>query len=124
MEYGQQPVAFNQSWHNMYYLVKAVAPETVMVWAPNTPQGYPYGQNGNAYTSLSAADQALLDTNQNGQLDAGDDPFGPYYPGDDVVDWIGLSVCALACLLVLLARSRSPRSRCRLQGYSVRHGEQ
>ncbi|GAA6009635.1 uncharacterized protein JCM10292_002221 [Rhodotorula paludigena] len=92
MEYGQQPVAFNQSWHNMYYLVKAVAPETIMVWAPNTPQGYPYGQTGTAYTSLSAADQALLDTNQNGVLDAGDDPFGPYYPGDDVVDWIGLSV--------------------------------
>ena len=46
------------------------------------------------FTTLSAADQTLLDTNNNGVLDAGDDAFSPYYPGDDVVDWIGLSICA------------------------------
>lgn len=94
MKYGMQPQAFNQSWHNMYTLVKSVAPETIMVWAPNTPQGYPYGQQGTQYNALSAVDKALLDTNNNGQLDAGDDALAPYYPGDDVVDWIGLSICA------------------------------
>lgn len=94
MKYGMQPQAFNQSWHNMYALVKSVAPETIMVWAPNTPQGYPYGQQGAQYNALSAVDKALLDTNNNGQLDAGDDALSPYYPGDDVVDWIGLSICA------------------------------
>ncbi|GAA5955194.1 hypothetical protein JCM8115_001879 [Rhodotorula mucilaginosa] len=92
MRYGQQPTAFLQSWQNMYTLVKSVAPETVIVWAPNTPQGYPYGQTGTAFTSLSSVDQALLDTNQNGVLDAGDDSLAPYYPGDDLVDWIGLSI--------------------------------
>ncbi|GAA6010200.1 hypothetical protein JCM10207_005663 [Rhodosporidiobolus poonsookiae] len=91
MEYGQQPTAFNQSWHQMYNLVKATAPETIMVWAPNTPQGYPYGQT-TQFQSASAADQALLDTNNNGELDADDDSLAPYYPGDDVVDWIGLSI--------------------------------
>ncbi|GAA5923770.1 uncharacterized protein JCM15063_003757 [Sporobolomyces koalae] len=91
MQYGQQPTAFLQSWTTMYNAVKAVAPETIMVWAPNTPQGYPYGQQQNFY-SLSAADQALLDTDKNGQLDAGDDALSPYYPGDDLVDWIGLSL--------------------------------
>ncbi|MBZ6370618.1 MAG: hypothetical protein LBE44_01600 [Microbacterium hominis] len=94
MRYGQQPTAFLQSWQNMYTLVKSVAPETVIVWAPNTPQGYPYGQTGTAFTSLSSVDQALLDTNQNGVLDAGDDSLAPYYPGDDLVDWIGLSICS------------------------------
>lgn len=96
MTYGQKPTEFLQSWQNMYTLVKSVAPETIMVWAPNTPQGYPYGQTGAAWTSLSATDQALLDTNGNGQLDAGDDSLAPYYPGDDLVDWIGLSICKSA----------------------------
>lgn len=91
MQYGQQPTAFRASWTQMYNSVKAVAPETIMVWAPNTPQNYPYGQTQD-FTTLSAADQTLLDTNNNGVLDAGDDAFSPYYPGDDVVDWIGLSI--------------------------------
>ncbi|BGP36250.1 hypothetical protein JCM10449v2_000148 [Rhodotorula kratochvilovae] len=91
MTYGFDPVGFLQSWTNMYTLIKAVAPETIMVWAPNTPQGYPYGQY-TTFSSLSAANQALLDTNGNGELDSGDDAFSPYYPGDDLVDWIGLSI--------------------------------
>lgn len=125
MKYGQQPTAFLQSWQNMYTLVKSVAPETVIVWAPNTPQGYPYGQTGTAFTSLSSVDQALLDTNQNGVLDAGDDSLAPYYPGDDLVDWIGLSICAFPF------RNLHPRWRGqadlvanrRLQGYPVRYSE-
>ncbi|GAA5846837.1 hypothetical protein JCM9279_004460 [Rhodotorula babjevae] len=92
MTYGFDPVGFLQSWTNMYTIIKAIAPETIMVWAPNTPQGYPYGQQYTAFQALSAANQALLDTNGNGELDAGDDAFSPYYPGDDLVDWIGLSI--------------------------------
>ncbi|GAA5882807.1 hypothetical protein JCM16303_002468 [Sporobolomyces ruberrimus] len=91
MQYGQQPTAFIESWTTMYNAVKAVAPQTIMVWAPNTPQGYPYGQQNNYY-SLSTADQTLLDTNRNGQLDAGDNALSPYYPGDNLVDWIGISI--------------------------------
>jgi beta-mannanase len=33
-----------------------------------------------------------LDTNGDGKVDSNDDPFSPYYPGDDWVDWVGLSV--------------------------------
>jgi hypothetical protein len=40
----------------------------------------------------SAADRAALDTNGDGQLTQADDPYAPYYPGDDFVDWIGLSL--------------------------------
>ncbi|SCV68337.1 BQ2448_458 [Microbotryum intermedium] len=87
--YGQQPTAFNQSWHQMYNAVKAIAPDTIMVWAPNTVQGYPYGQS---FATTSAADMALLDTNGDGAITAADDGFAPYYPGDAVVDWIGLSI--------------------------------
>ncbi|GAA5975084.1 hypothetical protein JCM11641_000025 [Rhodosporidiobolus odoratus] len=91
MPYGMQPTAFLASWKQLYNLVKTVAPETIMVWAPNTPQGYPYGQQ-TAFRSSSAEDQALLDTNNNGELDAGDDALAPYYPGDEWVDWVGLSI--------------------------------
>lgn len=122
MTYGQQPTAFLQSWQNMYTLVKSVAPDTVIIWAPNTPQGYPYGQTGAAFTTLSATDQALLDTNKNGVLDAGDDSLAPYYPGDDLVDWIGLSICASYPEMPrCVCRQLTFAARNRLQGYPVRH---
>ena len=41
---------------------------------------------------LSDEDLVLLDTNKNGRLDTGDDPYSPYYPGDDKVDWVGSSI--------------------------------
>ncbi|GAA5858385.1 hypothetical protein JCM8547_004673 [Rhodosporidiobolus lusitaniae] len=91
MTYGQQPTAFLTGWQNMYTTIRQIAPETILVWAPNTPQGYPYGQQ-TAFAALDAADQALLDTNNNGELDADDDAIAPYYPGDPYVDWIGLSI--------------------------------
>lgn len=86
--YGQLPVLFVQAWQAMYKGIKAIAPQTVVVWAPNLGSGYPFGQT----KDIAAEDMAVLDTNKNGQLDAGDDPYAPYYPGDDYVDWIGLSV--------------------------------
>ncbi|POW04706.1 hypothetical protein PSTT_10202 [Puccinia striiformis] len=87
-EYGQQPVAYVQAWQTMYKAVKSIAPATIIVWAPNLGHDYPYGQTAN----IDPTDMAVLDTNKNGELDKGDDPYTPYYPGDDYVDWIGISV--------------------------------
>lgn len=128
--YGQQPTAFNQSWHLMWNTISAIAPGTIFVWAPNTPQGsvhfisvtmrggriyelnnvalrcrfslicrYPYGET---LAGLSRADVALLDTNADGQLSAADNALDPYYPGDAVVDWIGLSLCTSSTFLDFL----------------------
>jgi hypothetical protein len=33
-----------------------------------------------------------LDTNSNGQVDAEDDPFTPFWPGSEYVDWVALSL--------------------------------
>lgn len=118
--YGMQPTAFNVSWHIMYNAVKAIAPATIMVWAPNTPQGcvpprpipqtpgltlrhdrYPYGQSFTAQNT-SPADQILLDTDGNGVLSSADNSLDPYYPGDAVVDWIGISLCTACPYLVLV----------------------
>ncbi|POW12626.1 hypothetical protein PSTT_04268 [Puccinia striiformis] len=86
--YGFQPTRFLQLWRRMYTIVKAASPRTAIVWAPNTPQSYPYSQSS---TALSPEDLALLDTDHDGKVTNTDDPFSPYYPGDDQVDWIGLS---------------------------------
>ena len=61
-----------------------------MVWAPNTGLGYPYGSSF-ANLGTTAADRLLLDTNRDNVLSELDDPYLPYYPGDDFVDWVGLS---------------------------------
>lgn len=33
-----------------------------------------------------------LDTTRDGSLTVLDDPYAPYYPGDDAVDWVGMSL--------------------------------
>ena len=57
-----------------------------------------------------------MDTNKNGVVDTGDgklaevlffskpyfiaDPYGPYYPGDEWVDWVGMSIYHFGILLI------------------------
>ncbi|KAJ1565736.1 hypothetical protein HK096_010982 [Nowakowskiella sp. JEL0078] len=99
--YGQQPSEFKAFYIKVYTLVKAVAPHVkfnslkifLLVFAPNLGSGYPWPTyTPRAAPTPSAANLLLLDTNGNGQVDVGDDPYMPYYPGDQYVDWFGLSV--------------------------------
>ncbi|WAR60188.1 hypothetical protein PtB15_9B125 [Puccinia triticina] len=89
MPYGLQPAGFLALWRRMFDIIKATAPHTIIVWAPNGAMGYPYGIRLSDVSSK--ADQDLLDTNKNGQLDSNDDAYLPYYPGDAYVDWNGIS---------------------------------
>ena len=59
-----------------------------MVWAPNAGNGYPWSVHRGM---LTPEDFLLLDTNKNGFIDGGDDPYEPYWPGDEYVDWVGAS---------------------------------
>jgi hypothetical protein len=60
-----------------------------MVWGPNLGITYPF----NTPNALSRAPTAisdpvnfrLLDTNNDTVLNTFDDPYGPYYPGDEYV---------------------------------------
>jgi hypothetical protein len=62
-----------------------------MLWAPNYGGGYPF--SGGQYGAVPGSkDFALLDTNADGVLTMADDPYLPYYPGDDAVDWVGMSL--------------------------------
>lgn len=73
MIYGLQPVEFLSVWSRMYSIVKGTAPDTVIVWSPNTGYSYPYGAT--LADVVSAADKAALDTNGDGQLTSADDPY-------------------------------------------------
>jgi hypothetical protein len=88
--YGMKPTAYKQSFIAMTNTVRRQTNMTAMLWAPNTGRGYPYGAS---FTTLNPtpADRAALDTNNDGVLDSKDDPYGPFYPGDEYVDWVGIS---------------------------------
>ncbi|KAL7005345.1 hypothetical protein EMMF5_005042 [Cystobasidiomycetes sp. EMM_F5] len=90
MVYGLQPTAFKSLWIRMYTIIKSEAPDTVIVWSPNTGYSYPFGASLSSVAS--AADRRALDTNNDGQLTSADDPYSPFYPGDQYVDWNGYSM--------------------------------
>jgi len=91
--WGARPGEYRDTYRAVAAAVKAAAENTAMVWAPNTGMGYPYNGAGKYLpTDTEGSRFKQMDTNRDGVLDRDDDPFAPYYPGDDVVDWIGVSL--------------------------------
>lgn len=91
--WGRQPIRYVERFREAAIVFRHASPLVAMVWAPNAQGGgYPfYGDNVHPLPDPGSPDFRLLDTNGNGQIDPQDDGYGPYYPGDDVVDWIGIS---------------------------------
>lgn len=93
--YGQRPLAYVAMWRKIVTAIRAneFTPGRVnMIWAPNMGAGYPY--DGGVYSmtpALSATEYQALDTNGDGRLTEADDPYLPFYPGNEYVDWVGLS---------------------------------
>ncbi|WP_258069879.1 glycoside hydrolase family 26 protein [Arthrobacter sp. SX1312] len=89
--WGQQPGEYIEAFRRVADAVHADAPGSAMMWAPNYGGGYPFA--GGAQESLpGAAGFPALDTTGDGVLTALDDPYAPYYPGDDAVDWVGVTI--------------------------------
>ncbi len=89
--WSQQPTAYIKAFRLLADMIHSRAPQTAMVWAPNYGGGYPF--SGGQYESKPGSpDFDLLDTNHDGKLTVNDDPYGPYFPGDDAVDWVGMSL--------------------------------
>jgi hypothetical protein len=89
--WGQDPDGYIRAFRLLADAVHNRVPGAEMVWAPNYGGGYPF--SGGAHEATP--DQpgfALLDTNGDGVLSMADDPYLPYYPGDDVVDWVGMTL--------------------------------
>jgi hypothetical protein len=89
--WSQQPAAYRQAFRVIADAIHARAPQTAMMWAPNYGGGYPFA-GGRYCAPLSGDDFKTLDTNGDGRLDMNDDPYSPYYPGDEYVDWVGMSL--------------------------------
>lgn len=89
--WGQQPVEYVEAFRRVAAAVHAGAPGTQTLWAPNYGGGYPFPVGDHAARPGSPA-FAVLDTDADGALTGADDPYAPYYPGDDAVDWVGMSL--------------------------------
>ncbi|KAJ3076356.1 hypothetical protein HDU98_003938 [Podochytrium sp. JEL0797] len=60
--FGNQPVAFVAFWIRCYNIFNAIVPQAAIVWSPNFN-----GPNSNT-------------------------PYAPYWPGEQYVDWVGISL--------------------------------
>ncbi|WP_231554406.1 glycoside hydrolase family 26 protein [Arthrobacter sp. L77] len=89
--WGQQPDEYIAAFRRVADAVHRAAPGSAMMWAPNYGGGYPFA-GGAQESRPGAAGFAALDTTGDGALTALDDPYAPYYPGDDAVDWVGMSL--------------------------------
>jgi hypothetical protein len=89
--WGQQPEAYRVAFRRLADSVHRLAPGSATMWAPNYGGGYPF-TGGRYQATPDTADHHRLDTNQDGDVDGTDDPYAPYYPGDEAVDWVGMSL--------------------------------
>jgi hypothetical protein len=88
--WGQEPDAYRAAFSTVASALRAALPDPVMVWSPTAAKDYPFREA----TSSPPKGVPLesLDTSGNGVWDQEDSAYEPYYPGNDAVDWVGLSV--------------------------------
>ena len=88
--WGQQPTTYIAKFQEFADVIHSEAKNVAIAWTPNQGWGYPWA--GGTYSiSPSSPDYSVLDTNKDGVVNDLDDPYSPYYPGDDYVDWVGFS---------------------------------
>jgi hypothetical protein len=88
--WAQDPEPYVAAFRRLATEVHHRAPGVAMLWAPNTGLGYPF-IGGRPAAAPGSGSAKALDTNGDGALTASDDPYAPYWPGDDAVDWVGMS---------------------------------
>lgn len=88
--WGQDPVAYVDTFRRTAAAVRE-APASQVLWSPNEGGGYPFA-GGPHGAEPGSAEHAALDTDGDGALTGADDPFAPYFPGAEHVDWVGLTV--------------------------------
>jgi hypothetical protein len=87
--WGQQPEAYRDAFRVLGAAMDDELGDPAMVWSPTAAEDYPFRDP--SATSPSGGPLGALDTDGNGEWNFDDDAYAPYYPGDDVVDWVGLS---------------------------------
>ncbi|KXS21587.1 glycoside hydrolase family 26 protein [Gonapodya prolifera JEL478] len=103
--WGWRPMQYKKAFRKVAQAIKAcpTCTKTAMLWAPQVATGFPWGLDvpyTNAswflehtdYARVNVTEVATLDSNGDGIISLGDEPYLPFYPGDDVVDWVGMSI--------------------------------
>lgn len=85
--WGQQPTAYVAAFRRIAAAVHEGAPGSAVMWAPAYGGGYPFTVH-----LRDPADEAVLDVDGDGAVTREDDPYAPYWPGAEAVDWVGLSL--------------------------------
>jgi hypothetical protein len=89
--WGQQPAHYVAVFRRVADAVHRIAPGSSMMWAPNYGGGYPFA--GGQFAAKPGTDNfRALDTDGDEVLTMHDDSYAPYYPGDQYVDWVGVSL--------------------------------
>ncbi|KAI8907792.1 glycoside hydrolase superfamily [Gorgonomyces haynaldii] len=99
--YAQRPIAFQKGWKTVVDAFRKAIPDyktkLAFIWGPNSANGYPWHDLPTNQAKVlayagSKAEYDAMDYNKDGKVDVNDDPYSPYYPGDDYVDWVGISI--------------------------------
>jgi hypothetical protein len=91
--WGFKPTKFKEIWIKLYMMLRSIsdANKTVMIWAPFEGNAYFSGYSP-SIIDMSDNDIVSLDTNLDGLITSEDDPYSPYFPGKEMIDWVGLSL--------------------------------
>ena len=90
--WGLRPVEYVRLARALAAAIEEAAPRVRVVWVPaEAARALPY-EGAPAAPAVGGDDGAAVDTTGDGALDERDDPYGPYWPGDDAVDDVGLAV--------------------------------
>jgi hypothetical protein len=115
--WGQQPRDYVAAFRGVATALHAGS-DAGTVWAPVYGSGYPFRAVDGADGALGAVlerDRSSLDSSGDDRLDAADDPYGPYYPSDAAVDWVGLSMYRLGQSQALRRNAELPDAELRLR---------
>ena len=88
--WGQKPAEYIAAFRVVTASMRDTLEDPVMVWSPFQGGDYPFVPAPDAAQPGSPGFSAL-DTNSDGVWNPEDAAYSPYYPGDDAVDWVGLS---------------------------------
>ncbi|KAJ3095338.1 hypothetical protein HDU97_007028 [Phlyctochytrium planicorne] len=84
--WSMRPTAWKAAYIKIVTAVRRRTSRVAFVWSPNVANNYPFGG------TIDGAEISALDTNGDGIIDNSDDPFTPYWPGPEFVDWVGISL--------------------------------
>ena len=88
--WGQQPESYRAAFRTVATGVRSETGAAEMLWAPTYGAGYPFGDAYGLSPGAEPRPVEQLDLTADGTITEADDPYGPYWPGADVVDRVGL----------------------------------